>query len=84
VYTELIKSSCIASALTVAADFCLGVAFYLFLETGYQRVSGVLEWIMAFTGSIYLWSFIGLVSVPEHGIDEAEREGLLRREREQT
>lgn len=37
---------------------------------------------MAFTGSIYLWSFIGLVSVPEHGIDEAEREALLRRERE--
>ena len=37
---------------------------------------------MAFTGSLYLWAFIGFVSVPEEGIDEEERRALLRREDE--
>jgi hypothetical protein len=55
---------------------------YSFMQTGYYRVSGVLEWIMAFTGSLYLWAFIGFVSVPEDGIDEEERRALLRREDE--
>jgi hypothetical protein len=39
--------------------------------------AGILEWIMAFTGSFYLWAFIGFVTVPEEGIDEAERRALL-------
>jgi hypothetical protein len=53
---------------------------YSFMQTGWYRVSGVLEWIMAFTGVIYLWAFIGFVSVPEHGIDEEERRRLLERD----
>ncbi|KAF2653418.1 hypothetical protein K491DRAFT_694710 [Lophiostoma macrostomum CBS 122681] len=75
---------CIASAVTVFADFVLGVGMYSFMQTGYYRVSGVLEWIMAFTGSLYLWAFIGFVSVPKDGIDEGERRALLQREEEIT
>jgi hypothetical protein len=57
---------------------------YSFMQAEYWRVSGILEWIMAFTGAVYLWAFIGFVSVPEEGIDQAEREALLRRERQEA
>ncbi|KAF2108316.1 Frag1/DRAM/Sfk1 [Lophiotrema nucula] len=69
---------CTVSLVTVALDVCLGATFYGVMQTEYWRVSGILEWIMAFTGSVYLWAFIGFVSVPEEGVDEAERRALLR------
>jgi hypothetical protein len=50
----LIKASAIVSAVTIFVDFCLGVAFYSFLQTGYWRVTEVSEWVMAFTGTLYL------------------------------
>lgn len=71
-------SSCVASAAIVVLDFVLGVAFYTLMQLYFWRVSGVLEWVMAFTGAFYLWSFMGFVSVPEDGIDEVERRALLR------
>lgn len=71
--------SCIASAVTVLLDMCLGIAMYGFMNAEYYRVAGVLEWMMAFTGAFYLWAFIGFVSVPEDGIDADERRALLRR-----
>lgn len=61
-------------------DVVLAVAFYGFMGAAYWKTSGVIEWAMAFTGSIYLWALIGFVSVPEEGIDEAERQALLREE----
>lgn len=48
------------------------------MQLHFWRVSGILEWIMAFTGAFYLWAFVGFVRVPEEGIDEAERRALLR------
>jgi len=65
--------------ITVFVDFCLGVAFYTFMRSKYWRIAGILEWIMAFTGTLYLWAFIGFMSVPEEGIGDEEREALLRR-----
>ncbi|KAF2195162.1 hypothetical protein K469DRAFT_698722 [Zopfia rhizophila CBS 207.26] len=75
-----LRAFCTASAITVFVDFCVGVAFYCFMSSGYWRVAGILEWIVAFTGAIYLWCFVGFVSVPEEGIDEAESRALLREE----
>lgn len=61
-------------------DVCLGVAFYILMQEEFWKTSGILEWTMAFTGSMYIWSFIGFVSVPQEGIDEAERRALLEGE----
>lgn len=69
--------SCIVSAMIVVLDSCLAVTFYTLMQLYYWRTSGVLEWTMAFTGAFYLWAFVGFVSVPEEGIDEAERRALL-------
>ncbi|KAF1979617.1 hypothetical protein BU23DRAFT_496338 [Bimuria novae-zelandiae CBS 107.79] len=68
---------CIASAIIVFLDAGLGVSFYTLMQLYFWRVSGILEWVMAFTGAFYLWVFVGFVSVPAHGIDEAERRALL-------
>jgi len=72
------------SAVAVLTDFGLGVAFYYFMSVGYWRIAGILEWVMAFVGAFYIWAFVGFVSVPEDGIDDSEREALLRSEEEGT
>lgn len=58
-------------------DAGLGVAFYTLMQLDFWRVSGVLEWTMAFTGAFYLWTFVWFLSVPEDGLDEGERQALL-------
>jgi hypothetical protein len=68
---------CVVSILTVVLDFALGVGMYGFMQAGYYRVAGVLEWSMAYTGAVYLWAFIGFLSVPGDGVDAGERRGLL-------
>ena len=75
-----LRNSCIVSAVTVLLDFALGVGMYSFMQANYYRVAGFLEWTMAYTGALYLWAFIGFVSVPEEGIDSEERRALLGRD----
>ncbi|OCL13231.1 hypothetical protein AOQ84DRAFT_283540 [Glonium stellatum] len=53
---------CILSAMTISIDFCLGVAFYSLMRSEHWKIAGILEWIMAFTGTFYIWAFIGFVS----------------------
>jgi hypothetical protein len=53
---------------------------YSFMQAEYYRVAGFLEWTMAYTGALYLWAFIGFLSVPGEGIDPEEREALLGRD----
>ncbi|PVH94232.1 hypothetical protein DM02DRAFT_475062, partial [Periconia macrospinosa] len=52
-----LRAYCLISTAIVAVDFVLGVAFYTLLQLSFWRTSGILEWVMAFTGAFYLWTF---------------------------
>ncbi|KAK7187440.1 Protein sfk1 [Paraphaeosphaeria sporulosa] len=69
-------SSCATSAIIVFLDAGMGVAFYTLMQMEHWRVSGVLEWTMAFTGAVWLWGFVGFLKVPEGG-GAGERRALL-------
>ncbi|KAF2088616.1 hypothetical protein K490DRAFT_56011 [Saccharata proteae CBS 121410] len=75
---RLLRIYCSASAIIVLIEVGLGVAFVALMYTGYWRLSGILEWTMAFVGSFYVMAFVGFVAVPPEGIDERERDPLLR------
>ncbi|KAF2445450.1 hypothetical protein P171DRAFT_520236 [Karstenula rhodostoma CBS 690.94] len=68
---------CAASAVIVFLDAGMGFAFYTLMQTEYWRVSGVLEWAMAFTGATYLWAFVGFLRVPGEGGGGGDRQALL-------
>ncbi|KAF2639979.1 hypothetical protein P280DRAFT_24384 [Massarina eburnea CBS 473.64] len=72
-----LRCHCVAGTVIVFVDFALGLAFYTLMQLSFWRSSGILEWVMAFTGALYLFALAGIVSVPEEGIDGAERRALL-------
>ena len=77
---NLRRRSVIASNVNFGIEICLGVVFTVLLRLGFYRVSGIVEWVMAFLFTGYFWAFWGFLTLPgkEGGEGEGERTPLLR------
>ena len=64
----------VASTTIFGIEFCMGVSFTTLLYLEYYRISGILEWVMAFLFTFYFWAFVGFLVLPDEeggeGIDE--------------
>lgn len=58
-------------------EVVLGICFTALLWTGYYRVAGILEWVMSFLFTGYIWAFIGFWN-PSDDSAAAEETPLLR------
>jgi hypothetical protein len=56
---EGLRKWCLVSNALVAVQLCFTIAFVSFMWTNHMRVAGILEWIMTYTGAVYLLTFIG-------------------------
>jgi len=74
---RMLRFYCIVSTGIVFAEVGLGAAFIVLLNKEWWRVAGILEWIVCFVGVFWLATFMGLIAVPEEGIDVRERDPLL-------
>ncbi|KAK7565507.1 hypothetical protein IWX92DRAFT_410100 [Phyllosticta citricarpa] len=75
---RLLRLYCSASVTIVAIEVVLGVFFTALMYMSFWRTAGVLEWVMAFIGCLYMLAFVGFVAVPPEGIDARERDPLLQ------
>ena len=74
---NLRRRSVIASNVIFGIEICLGVVFTVLLRLGFYRISGIVEWVMAFLFTGYFWAFWGFLTLPgkEGGEGEGEGEG---------
>ena len=66
------RKSVIASTTIFGIEFCMGVTFTILLYMNFYRISGILEWVMAFLFTFYFWAFAGFLILP----DEEGGEGI--------
>ena len=74
------RQSGVASTTIFGIEFCMGIAFTILLYLEFYRISGILEWIMAFLFTFYFWAFAGFLVLPaeEGGEGNNEYTPLLR------
>ena len=74
------RKSIVASTTIFGVEFCMGVAFTSLLYLEFYRISGILEWVMAFLFTFYFWAFAGFLVLPseEGGEGSNEETPLLR------
>ena len=68
------RQSVVASTTIFGIDFCMGIAFTLLLYLSFYRISGILEWVMAFLFTFYFWAFAGFLVLPAEGAGEGNNE----------
>ena len=78
--TEDQAPSVVASTPIFGIEFCMGIAFTTLLYLKFYRISGILEWIMAFLVNFYFWAFVGFLILPaeERGEGNNKETPLLR------
>lgn len=74
------RQSVVASTTIFGIEFCMGIAFTILLYLKFYRISGILEWVMAFLFTFYFWAFAGFLVLPaeEGGEGNNEETPLLR------
>ena len=74
------RQSVITSTIIFGIEFCMGIAFTILLYLRFYRISGILEWVMAFLFTFYFLAFTGFLILPaeEGGEDINEETPLLR------
>ena len=74
------RQSVVASTTIFGIEFCMGIAFTILLYLKFYRISGILEWVMAFLFTFYFCAFAGFLVLPgeEAGEGNNEETPLLR------
>ena len=74
------RESVVTSTTIFGIEFCMGVAFTTLLYLKFYRISGILEWVMAFLFTFYFWAFAGFLVLPtEEGVEGINEETPLLR-----
>ena len=60
---KIIRRSAVGNTIIIGMQFCMSVAFTVLLYMKFYRISGILEWVMAFLFTLYFFSFSGLLMV---------------------
>ncbi len=66
---KLLRRAIVISNSLFLMEFCLGVAFTGLISMSFYRISGIVEWVMAYWFTFYFLAFAGFLVVPE---EEAE------------
>ncbi len=66
---KLLRRVIVISNSLFLMEVCLGVAFTGLLSMNFYRISGIVEWVMAYWFTFYFLAFAGFLVVPE---EEAE------------
>ena len=58
------RQSVVASTTIFGIDIGMGIAYTILLYLEFYRISGILEWVMAFLFTFYFWAFAGFLILP--------------------
>ncbi|OTB00832.1 hypothetical protein M426DRAFT_226976 [Hypoxylon sp. CI-4A] len=76
-----LRKWCLFNILLVLSQFGCGLAFVILMYDGHYKLSGILEWCLTYSGSLWLASFVGYTMFREGYEpiieDENERQPLL-------
>ena len=76
---EPLRRAVIVSNFFFLLEFGLGVVFTALIWTGFYRICGIVEWVMAFWFTFYFLAFVGFLVVPEETQGDVDEETPLLR-----